>query len=65
MRWARQDSNVVASAYQEIVVKRIYSGTTQLATALQPLVEAAEQALDLTPRQRQRTILRIDSGGAG
>ena len=62
-RRGRQEGYVVASAYQEIVVKRIYNGITQLTTALQPLVEAAEQALDLTPKQRQRTILRIDSGG--
>lgn len=62
-RRGRQEGYVVASAYQEIVIKRIFNGTTQLTTALQPLVEAAEQALTLTPEQRQRTILRTDSGG--
>jgi hypothetical protein len=45
------------------VVKRLYDGTTQLNTALQPLMQAAQQALNLTPEQRARTILRVDSGG--
>jgi hypothetical protein len=62
-RRGRQEGYVLASWYEEIVVKRLLSGTTQLTAALQPLVEAAEQTLDLTPEKRQRTLLRIDSGG--
>jgi hypothetical protein len=62
-RRGRQEGYVVASQYGEIVVKRIYDGTTQLNTALQPLMQAAQQALNLTPEQRARTILRVDSGG--
>lgn len=45
-RRGRQLGRVVASRYGE-VVDRIYAGTTQLAAALQPLVAAAERALDL------------------
>jgi len=62
-RRGRQEGYVLASWYAEIVLKRIFSGTTQLTAALQPLIEAAEQTLDLTPEKRQRTLLRIDSGG--
>lgn len=62
-RCGRQEGYVLASWYEEIVVKRLFSGTTQLTIALQPLVEAAETTLDLTPEKRKRTLLRIDSGG--
>ena len=62
-RRGRQEGYVLASWYEEIVVKQLFRGTTQLTTALQPLVEAAEQTLALTPQQRQRTLLRIDAGG--
>lgn len=62
-RRGRQEGYVLASWYEEIVVKRLFSGTTQLTTALQPLVETAETTLDLTPEKRQRTLLRVDSGG--
>lgn len=59
----RQEGYVLASWYEEIVLKRLFSGRTQLTAALQPLIEAAEQTLDLTPEKRQRTLLWIDSGG--
>lgn len=62
-RRGRQEGYVVASRYSEVVVKRLYNGTTQLTTALQLLVQATEQTLDLTPEKRQRVILRVDSGG--
>lgn len=62
-RRGRQEGYVLASWYEEIVVKRLFSGTSQLTTALQPLVETAETTLDLTPEKRQRTLLRVDSGG--
>lgn len=61
-RRGRQEGYVVASQYEEIVLKRIYDGTTQLSTAFQPLMEATQQALNLTEDQRARTILRVDSG---
>src|SRR5712692_7668045 len=62
-RRGRQVGRVLASSYDEIVVDRLFPGTAQLTTALRPLVEAAERTLGLSPEQRARTILRLDSGG--
>ena len=62
-RGGRQEGYVLATWYEEIVIKRLFSGTTQLTAALQPLITAAEQTLDLSLEKRQQTILRIDSGG--
>jgi len=62
-RRGRQLGRVVATRYGEIVTDQVFAGTVGLAAALQPLVEAAEQVLELDPAKRQRTILRIDSGG--
>lgn len=62
-RRGRQLGRVVATWYQEIVVDRLFSGTTQLTTALRPLVEATERTLGLDEAKRQRTIWRIDAGG--
>ena len=54
---------MVAIWYEEIVVERIYDGTTQLNRALRPLIEGAESCLELDEAKRKRTILRVDSGG--
>jgi hypothetical protein len=62
-RRGRQEGYVVGTWYEEIVVERLFDGTTQLNIALQPLLEAAEHTLDLDERKRSRTIVRIDSGG--
>jgi hypothetical protein len=62
-RRGRQEGYLIATWYEEIVVERIYEGTTQLNRALRPLVEAAESCLELDEPKRQRTILRVDSGG--
>jgi hypothetical protein len=62
-RRGRQLGRVVATRYDEIVVDQLFAGTTQLSTALQPLVMAAEQTLELDTAQRARTILRVDAGG--
>lgn len=62
-RRGRQEGYVLATWYEELVVKQVYAGTTQLHTALQPLVTAAEARLKLDEGQRRRTILRIDAGG--
>jgi hypothetical protein len=62
-RRGRQLGRVVASRYDEVVVDRLFGGTTQLSAALQPLVLAAEQTLELDEAKRARTILRVDAGG--
>jgi hypothetical protein len=62
-RRGHQLGRVVATHYGEIVTDQLFTGTVGLTKALIPLVEAAEQVLGLTPSKRQRTILRIDSGG--
>jgi hypothetical protein len=62
-RRGRQLGRVLASPYDEIVVDRLFPGTTQLNAALQPLVLAAEQTLALDDAKRRRTILRLDAGG--
>jgi len=62
-RRGRQLGRVLATHYHEIVVDQLGSGTTYLRTALCPLVEAAEQLLELDEAKRGRTIVRIDAGG--
>ena len=62
-RQGRQVGYVLATYYEEVVVERVFPGKDQLPTALRPLVEAAERTLELDEARRQRTILRIDSGG--
>lgn len=62
-RRGRQLGRVLASNYHEIVVDRIFDGKTQLATALQPLIQAAEGVLELNAAERARTIVRVDAGG--
>lgn len=59
----RQAGRVVATLYDEIVVERLYAGTTQLNRSLQELIEATEMVLDLNPGFRKRTIVRTDGGG--
>ena len=62
-RRGRQEGYVIGTWYEEIIVERLFDGKTQLNKALHPLIETAEQVLGLDERKRQRTILRIDSGG--
>jgi hypothetical protein len=62
-RRGRQLGRVLATRYHEIVVDQLFEGTTQLATALQPLVVAAEGVLDLNAATRARTLIRVDAGG--
>jgi hypothetical protein len=62
-RRGRQVGRVLATRYDEVVVDQLFSGTTQLSTALQPLVTAAAQTLDLDAAKRARTIVRVDAGG--
>jgi hypothetical protein len=62
-RRGRQLGRVLATSYEEVVVDRLFDGKTQLTTALQPLVEAAETTLKLDEVKRARTIVRVDAGG--
>lgn len=62
-RRGRQLGRVLATPYAEIVVDRVFPGTTQLTGALQPLMRAAEEVLEWEAAQRARTIVRMDSGG--
>jgi hypothetical protein len=62
-RRGRQEGYVIGAWYEEIVVERLFDGKTQLNKALRPLIEASESVLELDERKRQRSILRIDSGG--
>jgi hypothetical protein len=60
-----QEGYLIATNYEEIVTKQLFDGKTQLNKAWRPLVETVEKTLGLDQDQakRQRTILRIDSGG--
>jgi hypothetical protein len=62
-RRGRQLGRVLASCYGEIVVDRLFDGKTQLTRALQPLMLAAEESLQLDEDKRRRTIVRMDAGG--
>jgi hypothetical protein len=62
-RRGRQLGRVFATRYDEIVCEQLLEGKTQLPPAFRPLVEAAEQTLQLDADKRARTILRVDSGG--
>ena len=62
-RRGRQLGRVLATHYGDIVVDRLFGGTTQLTKALQPLVQATAQTLELDADKRRRTVWRIDAGG--
>jgi len=62
-RRGRQLGRVLASHYEEIVVDRLFDGKTQLTRALQPLMLAAEETLQLDMDKRRSTIVRVDAGG--
>lgn len=59
----RQVGRVLATLCDEIVTEALYPGRHQLSQGVAGLVEAAEQVLDLDAVKRQRTVLRLDSGG--
>jgi hypothetical protein len=50
--------------YRETVWSDVFPGNRHTSHCLQPAVLAAENALELAPRQRRRTVWRLD-GGAG
>jgi len=59
----RQVGRVCATLYDEIVVQQLFSGKRQLHHSLRPLLRSAEKVLTLSRAQRQRTLIRLDSGG--
>lgn len=63
LRRGRQLLRVVASHYGEVIVDQLVAGNVYLSVSLPQLMGAAEQALQLTAAQRQRTIVRLDAGG--
>ncbi len=62
-RRGRQLGRRLSTRYEEVVTDRLFDGKTQLTKALQPLMQAAEQTLELDERQRERTLVRVDAGG--
>lgn len=62
-RRGRQLGRVLATRYGEVVVDQLFEGRTKLAEAFVPLVQAAEDTLDLNEVRRTRTLLRVDAGG--
>jgi hypothetical protein len=62
-RRGRQLGRVLASGYHQIVLDQLFDGKTQLSSALQPLIQAAEDVLELSEAKRARTSVRIDAGG--
>jgi len=61
--YGRQEGRVTASLYEETVCVRLFTGNTTTAAAVQPLLQDAQDALQLTPEQRAKTIIRLDAGG--
>jgi hypothetical protein len=55
---------VSAVKYRETVWSEVYPGNHHTTHCLQPAVRAVEDALELGPKQRTRTVWRLD-GGAG
>ena len=62
-RRGRQLGRVLATRYGEIVTDQLLEGRALLVKALVPLLQAAEQVLNLDAAKRARTIVRLDSGG--
>jgi hypothetical protein len=62
-RRGRQLGRVLATRYHELVTELLLPGTDQLPKALRPLVQAAEQVLELDAARRARTLIRVDAGG--
>ena len=60
----RQLARVSAVKYHETIWSDIFPGNYHTAQCVKPAVLAAESALDLSSRQRKRTVWRLD-GGAG
>ncbi len=59
----RQLGRVLATHYDELLVDQLYPGRHQLHQGLAALLQQAEGTLNLSEKQRENTIVRIDGGG--
>lgn len=59
----RQLGRVLATHYDELLVDQLYPGRQQLYQGLPALIQQAERTLNLSEKQRENTIVRIDGGG--
>ena len=60
----RQLARVSAIKYRETIWSDVFPGNYHTVHCLQPAVQAAENALELAPQRRERTVWRLD-GGSG
>lgn len=61
-RYGRQLARVHAPQYHETLFSHVYPGKQESSPAYVPTLEALETFLDLTPAQKERTVLRSDAG---
>jgi hypothetical protein len=61
-RYGRQLARVHAPQYHETLFSHVYPGKQESNPAYVPMVDALETFLNLTPTQKQRTVLRSDAG---
>jgi hypothetical protein len=61
-RYGRQLARVHAPQYHETLFSRVYPGKQESSPAYVPTLTALETFLDLSPEQKQRSILRSDAG---
>lgn len=52
-----------AIRYRETTWSELFPGNQHTVHCLRPAVEGTENALELSAKQRQRTVWRIDGGG--
>lgn len=60
----RQLARVSAIKYQETIWSDVFPGNYHTVHCLEPAVQSAENALELAPHHRERTVWRLD-GGSG
>jgi hypothetical protein len=61
-RYGRQLVRVHAPQYHETLFSRVYPGKQESSPTYIPTLEALDAFLNLTPTQKQRTVLRSDAG---
>ena len=61
-RYGRQLARVHATQYHETLFSQVYPGKQESSPAYVPTLNALASFLNLTPAQKQRTVLRSDAG---